>query len=154
MNRQIYLAARYSRREELLTYASRLNHIFASLDYKVQSTWLLGSHQWDGAGEAQAAETIPPEALRFAEDDWKDVCDAEVVVCFTEEPRSTNSRGGRHVEFGIALGMGKRVYVVGHRENVFCLLPQVTFCPTWSDLIVALTMDLASPARPSPGEMK
>ena len=151
---QIYLAARYSRREELLGYAATLDHIFASIDYRVQSTWLQGSHQWDGAGEAQAAETIPPEALRFAEDDWQDVCDADVVICFTEAPRSTSSRGGRHVEFGIALGLGKRVYIVGHRENVFCLLPQVTFCATWSDLIVELTMELAGPVSPDPRNPK
>lgn len=154
MSHQIYLAARYSRREELLRYAATLDHIFASMDWKVQATWLQGSHQWDGAGEAQAAETIPPEALRFAEDDWRDVCDAEVVICFTEEPRSTNSRGGRHVEFGIALGMGKRVFVVGHRENVFCLLPQVTFVPTWSDLICELTMELTAPGPPMSNHQK
>jgi hypothetical protein len=128
----------------LCRYAAQLDHIFGHVGWRVQATWLGGAHQWDGAGEAQAAETIPPEALRFAEDDWRDVTAAGVVVCFTEEPRSTNSRGGRHVEFGIALGMGKRIFVVGHRENVFCLLPQVTFCPSWSDAIVALTMELTA----------
>jgi len=45
------------------------------------------------------------------------------VITFTETPRSSNSRGGRHVEFGIALGMRKRAVVIGPRENVFHCLP-------------------------------
>ena len=141
--RTFYLAGRYSRREELAGYAAQLDRTFGP-SWSVKATWLLGSHQWDGAGEAKAAEVIPPEALRFAEDDWRDVTAASAVVCFTEPPRQTSSRGGRHVEMGIALGMGKPVIVVGHRENVFCLLPQVEFCPTWDGAVVALTRLVAA----------
>ena len=56
---------------------------------------------------------------RFASEDLEDIRRADVVICFTEEPRSNNSRGGRHVEFGYALGLGKTIVIVGPRENVF-----------------------------------
>lgn len=45
------------------------------------------------------------------------------------------SRGGRHVEFGMALALGKRVIVVGPRENVFHLLPEVEVHVNWNDFV-------------------
>lgn len=147
---RIYLAARYSRREELCGYRTQLDHIFGAIGWEVRSRWLAGAHQWEGpiGDVARAYEDrgeTPPEAVRFALDDWEDVLAADIVINFTEAPRTaTTSRGGRHVEFGIALGLGKRVIVVGHRENVFHLLPVVEFYPTWGDAIVGLTMSLAS----------
>jgi hypothetical protein len=58
---------------------------------------------------------------------------ADVVINFTEPPRSKANRGGRHVEYGIALAKGLRVIVVGYRENIFHWLPMVEFCETWED---------------------
>jgi hypothetical protein len=65
---------------------------------------------------------------------------AEVVVAFTEGPGDVEgrARGGRHVELGAALAAGKRVCVVGHRENVFCWLPIVEYFPTWSACLEAV----------------
>lgn len=48
------------------------------------------------------------------------------------------SRGGRHVEFGMALAMDKRLVVVGPRENVFHLLPAVEQFDTWPLALAAL----------------
>jgi len=56
----------------------------------------------------------------------------EVVISFTEHPRSTNSRGGRHVEFGIALGQMLRVWIVGPRENVFHCMEEVRQFDSWT----------------------
>jgi len=58
----------------------------------------------------------------------EDVIRADCILCFTEEPTehvSWAARGGRHVEFGVALAMGKRLCVVGPRENIFHHLPRV-----------------------------
>jgi nucleoside 2-deoxyribosyltransferase len=116
---KIYLAARYSRREELCGYRSQLQ----ALGYTVTSRWLNGNHQISDDGlSAQAKEE---ERIRFAQEDWEDLMNADVCISFTEEPRSSNSRGGRHVEFGAALAAGKPCIVVGPRENVFHCLPQV-----------------------------
>lgn len=114
MSRQsdtIYLAARYSRREELLPHKAALE----AAGWEVTSRWLLGNHQ------AQNDDLHPGAAAeRFGLEDLDDLMRAGVLVHFTEPPRqSSTSRGGRHVEHGYALAMGKRIIIVGPRENVF-----------------------------------
>lgn len=141
---KIYLAARYSRREELCGYRDQLR----ALGHHVQARWLDGEHQISDSGTpignqgealvegddgGTSAEACALRA-KFAQDDWEDVNAAEVVICFTEPPRSNASRGGRHVELGIALANRALVVVVGYRENIFCWLPQVQFFKTWEEV--------------------
>ena len=150
---KIYLAARYSRREELVGYRTQLE----KLGHVVQARWLNGGHQLSDKGtpigengEALVEDgdnsTNPEAGLRSAElrtkfaiDDWEDVNAAECVISFTEPPRSKANRGGRHVEFGIALANKTPVIVVGHRENIFHWLPAVEFFPTWDEAIKILS---------------
>ena len=120
-----YLAARYSRREELCRYRADVE----DRGIKVPARWLNGNHQIDDAG--LSVEAAREERERFAAEDFADVTGADLLIAFTEAPRSSNSRGGRHVELGIALGRGMPVVLVGPRENVFCCLPQVTVYATW-----------------------
>jgi len=115
------------------------------MGHKVTSRWLNGSYQISNSGTpiGETGETLvegddggqTPEAARlrlnFAIEDVRDVQAAEIVISFTEPPRSTASRGGRHVEFGYALAAGKRVWVVGYRENVFHWLANVEFFECW-----------------------
>jgi hypothetical protein len=130
---RVYLAARYGRREEVLAHAVEL----AADGHHVTSRWLLGDQLWDAATQAAAVALeergeTPPEAARFAIEDWADLRAADVVILFAEPPGSTSgTRGGRHVEFGMAYALGKRCHVVGGRENVFHLLPGVEHHPTW-----------------------
>ena len=145
---KIYLAARYSRRLELCGYREQLQ----ALGHVVTSRWLDGSHQISDSGQpigehgealAEGDDGSNSEAaanLRtlFAQEDLEDVKAADLLVAFTEPPRSTASRGGRHVEFGVALGMGKLLLVIGYRENIFCWLPGVEFLPTWDCAMAAL----------------
>lgn len=141
---QIYLAARYSRREELCGYRLQLQ----KLGYYVRARWLDGKHQISDtgipigdAGEKlvegvdDGSTNIKNASLRakFAADDLKDVMAADLVISFTEEPRSFASRGGRHVEFGIALANHASVIVVGPRENIFHWLPHVQVFDTWQE---------------------
>jgi hypothetical protein len=56
--------------------------------------------------------------------DVEDVHASETVVFFSEEPRAW-TRGGRHVEFGMGLALGKEMVLVGPVENVFHTLPEV-----------------------------
>lgn len=134
MSNRIYLASRYSRFPEMQGYRSELEQI----GFFVTSRWINGDHQVDDAGlSVQAKEA---ERLQFAQEDYDDLCAADLVISFTEAPRSSNSRGGRHVEHGMAIALRKRVIVVGHRENVFHCLPQVEFFPTWKEAYLALTI--------------
>lgn len=139
---RIYLAARYSRRLELCQYRDQLR----ALGHAVQARWLDGGHQIDeqgipigerGESLVESGCDLQAALLRakFASDDWEDVSRADLVINFTDPPRSTANRGGRHVEFGIALALRTRVIVVGYRENIFHWLPRVEFCSTWSDAL-------------------
>ena len=161
----IYLAARYSRREELCRYRSELE----AHGFTVKARWLNGEHQLanDGTPVGESGEALVEGVLRsgevlspneqseraaqlrtsFALDDWEDVNAADCVISFTEAPSSTANRGGRHVEYGIALANNARVIVVGHRENIFLWLPHVEFCATWPDALALLTPSRTS--RPS-----
>lgn len=76
-------------------------------------------------------------AKRWAVEDIEDIDAADALIAFTEAPGDTpgRSRGGRHVEFGYAIGKGKPVCIVGIRENVFCHLPQVMHFDTFNQFI-------------------
>ena len=135
---KIYLAARYSRREELVGYRTQLE----AMGHSVTSRWLNGAHQIsnegqpigdDGEALVESGQCIRAAALRqeFAIEDVADVMAADLVVSFTEPPRSNASRGGRHVEFGIALAQRSALAVIGYRENLFHWLPNVGFFETW-----------------------
>lgn len=132
---RIYLAARYSRREELVACRTDLN----SLGHTVTSRWLNGNHQVDDAG--LSVEAKRSERERFAREDFADVISAEMCISFTETPRTTNSRGGRHVEFGIALGRMLRVWIVGPAENVFHCMDDVRQFESWAQALEALKME-------------
>lgn len=154
---RIYLAGRYSRRLELCGYREQL----VAAGHTVQAVWLNGEHQigTDGApigehGESlvEAMDKTAREAfygnaedraaklrLHFATDDFRDVTACELLIAFTEPPRSSNSRGGRHVEFGIALGQRKPVWIVGPRENIFHWLDNVRHFDRWEDTLAELT---------------
>ena len=120
---RIYLAARYARRVELCAYADALR----DLGHTIDARWLLGLHQAADDDYARWAE--------FAADDIEDLGRADVVVSFTEPSRSAPSnRGGRHVEHGMALALGKTVMIVGPLENVFHALPQVRRFDTFPEL--------------------
>ena len=130
---KIYLASRYSRFPEMQSYRSELERA----GFSVTSRWINGGHQMDSAGMSTQAGEV--NRMQFAQEDYDDLCSADCVISFTEEPRTmSNSRGGRHVEHGMAIALGKRVIVVGHRENIFHCLPQVEFFPTWEDAQAAL----------------
>ncbi len=112
MSRLVYLAGRFSRRDEFNGYAKTLR----VAGFRVDARWLVENHEWYGEHDAAAIEA----ARGFARDDLEDVARADAVLVFTEPPNpGGRNRGGRHVEFGIALGLGKDIYVVGSPENVF-----------------------------------
>jgi hypothetical protein len=121
-----YLAARYSRRVELCGYRTWLRFN----GHEVVGRWLDGNHQIDDRG--LSCEAMHLERVRFAREDWDDLMSCDCLISFTERPRSTNSRGGRHVEFGGALAADKSCVVIGPRENVFHCLPLVAVFPDFA----------------------
>lgn len=114
---KIYLAARVGRQAELKSYRDTLERI----GHKVTSTWLDEDLTVEQDRTAEARLEV---CLR----DLIDLGNADCLISFTEDPNtSLGKRGGRHVEFGIALQAGKKLIVVGYRENVFHFHPKVEF---------------------------
>lgn len=150
---KIYLASRYSRREELCSYRS----VLENNGYSVTSRWLNGKHQIDRDGkpigedgeklfEEGSGETADDMRRRFVTEDVADVYAADTLIAFTEEPRSGHSRGGRHVELGLAIARGKRVFVIGQRENLFCYLPEIEHFETWDEFLYYVGSRMATGA--------
>jgi len=162
---KIYLAARYSRREQLCELRDQLKR----MGHEVTSRWL----QTEWVNRPDQSSAAPPEyRAKYAQIDLEDVDAADVVVSFTDPPAGTcpkceglgdivwpaedggsprmrcpecqgkgytrSGRGGRHVEFGYAMAKGKRLIVVGYRENLFHEHPSVEFCLNQMDLVITL----------------
>lgn len=116
---KVYLAASYSRRQEMVHHAAA---VLREAGLEVTSRWIDGSHELDDSATVE-------DRARLAMEDLEDVVRADVVLSFTDGPQSAGKgRGGRHVELGIALALGKRVLLIGPPENVFHYLPQVERC--------------------------
>lgn len=145
---RIYLASRYSRREELCVYRDQLQ----SIGHEVTARWLEGKHQISDLGTpiGEHGEALVEDddesthtrcaALRskFAREDYEDVMAADMLIAFTEKPRSELTRGGRHVELGVAIGAGKIVIIVGPRENLFCWMDTVLHFDRWPQCMQTL----------------
>jgi nucleoside 2-deoxyribosyltransferase len=132
---KIYLCGRYSRRDELRSVADELRRH----GHTITSGWL--ETAWERKDD-QGSSAAPAEYRQeHSVKDMEDVRAADCLVAFTEEPRS-GGRGGRHVEFGMAAAWGKRLIVVGHREHLFCHLPQVEFHASRWDMVRALAKEV------------
>jgi hypothetical protein len=106
----VYIAGMYSQKEELAVVAEEL----LALGIGCTSRWLTEPHPPNtGLGE------LTEEQIRqYAIQDILDIEASDAVVFFAQDPETLTKRGGRHVEFGYALGK-KPIYVVGPAENVF-----------------------------------
>jgi hypothetical protein len=103
----------------------------------VTSSWLYGRYPRN-AEDGLSIEQPAAERAKIAEQDWRDLRGSDVCISFTELARS-NGRGGRHVEFGLALAFGIQCIVVGPREHVFHCLPSVRHYPDWDSLVADFT---------------
>jgi len=113
----VYLASRYSRRNELREHA----RILEKARIHVTSRWL---HE-DEPLQCKLGDHSPEFYQETALIDLEDVRQADVIVFFSEDPLVGTPRGGRHVEFGYALALGKKPIVIGGEENIFHYLPWV-----------------------------
>ncbi len=136
LSKSIYLAARYSRREEIRGYKINLEN----KGFVVTSRWLEDistdeEHILVNKIE-ESDNSIPIEARILADIDVSDVMQADTLILFSETPVSKYARGGRHVEFGIALASNKRVIVIGPRENIFHTLENVEHFDCLDDKVI------------------
>lgn len=105
---KVYMASLFSRREELEALAPLLE----KAGHKNNARWVYGGE--DGLSLEDISKL-----------DLDDVDECDIVLSFTH-PRGTKTPGGgRHVEFGYGLARGKRMVLIGPRENVFHNDPRV-----------------------------
>ena len=123
---RIFISARYGRREEMIQRGAEL----IEAGHEIVSRWLYVDGTTEDAREVEAATKTMPffKALGFANDDLHDLNTAEIFIAFTEETSSPYGRGGRHVEYGMALEKFfnhrlKNIFIIGPRENIFHCLP-------------------------------
>jgi hypothetical protein len=139
--RSVYLAARYARLPDLNRYRADLE----ALGFEVTSRWLTVAERSPGGGPGE------DEWRRLAVIDQEDVLAADTLVCFSEEP-GAGGNGGRHVELGMAVALGKQVILVGRREHIFHRLPEVSVVDSWPEALRLLAGSLdpcfVHPARP------
>ena len=129
---KIYLAARYSKLPTINQWAEDLE----ALGHTIVSRWSVkDSHLMPGELSEQAADN---ERQRFCMEDIEDLQSCDCLISLQEEPRG-NGRGGRHVEYGFALALNKRIIIVGPRETVFHHHPNVEHFDSWDEVLVKLT---------------
>lgn len=118
----VYLSAKFERRDELNGYRNELE----AAGIEVTSRWL-----------SDSTPELTDEAWRLlATKDVEDIGRASGLVLFSEAGHPGG--GGRHVEFGVALGLQKRMVVVGQPENLFHSLDAVEIVATWEDAFKAI----------------
>ena len=122
-----YLAAMYSKRDELRAYKILLEKV----GIEVTSRWL--------TEKAPLKSNMGDHSTKFykrtAKIDIEDIDKADILIFFSEDPLVGTKRGGRHVEFGYALANGLPIYVIGVRENVFHYMKTVTHFDTLEQFI-------------------
>jgi nucleoside 2-deoxyribosyltransferase len=114
---KIYIASRYSRRNEMRQVARALQAAGAT----VTSHWL----SEDKPLQTQMGDDPDDFYIETSRIDLADIDSSDMVLFFAEDPLVGIPRGGRHVEFGYALGKGKWICVIGPKENVFHYHPRV-----------------------------
>ena len=129
----VYLSGRFARKDELSVWRDALEvDGFSSC-----TRWL------DGEPQDMAAIAAMDEA---------DVRGCDILIAASEEPVEHSpypfaSRGGRHIETGMALALGRLVVVVGPREPVFHHLARVIVFPSWPEARAKLGRALAIAKR-------
>jgi nucleoside 2-deoxyribosyltransferase len=123
----VYLAGRFHKRHVL----HELGKFLEEHGHRVVSRWTLPNtdHVNPAGLSEQAADK---ERHRFAVEDIADIRHCDWMVSLMDEPRS-KGRGGRHVEFGYALALYKKLTIIGPRETVFHHLAQVEHFETIDD---------------------
>jgi hypothetical protein len=124
---KFYLAARYNRNAEMRAVRDDL-FVYG---HTITSRWI---DQHDGALlESIVQERLnsePQNCAKYAQVDISDIRRADAVISFTSI--EGGGKGGRHVEFGVALALQKMLVIVGPRENIFHTLGSIRHFPEWN----------------------
>jgi hypothetical protein len=97
---KVYIAAPYPLRDEAVV----VMHALEAAGHIITSRWL------------KAPDELNDEHARK---DLDDVANAEVLLAMNAAGWENIGTGGRHVELGYALALGKKIVMIGERSNIF-----------------------------------
>lgn len=127
----IYLASRFALQQEHLPRIK----LIESIGHKVTSRWITE----EPALTDEDDPNIARDRADWAQRDVEDVMDADLLIFWAEGPDVPGrARGGRHVEFGIAVVWGIHIWVIGPQENIFHYLPTVRHFDSFNDVLLEL----------------
>ena len=119
-------------REAAQDLKSRLN----AAGYHITSRWITEDTKFNEGIGAYSDE----ERRSIAEMDEEDVRAAEAGLILLAELPGKTVPGGKHVETGIAIALGRPIYVIGRRENIFHWHPSVRIFETLEQLLEYLKL--------------
>lgn len=120
---KIYLASRFDRQEEMRNYAA----ILRSYGHEITSKWLSVD---DAVAMDPNTAPNPSTAASKAMADIVDLNHSDLLLVFNDDEPG---RGGNHVEYGYALGLGLRPILIGSRPTIFHWITSIRHFYTWSD---------------------
>lgn len=83
--------------------------------------------RWHNKPFHPTSHHTPDECAAIAQEDYDDIVGADALVLVSGPDKYS---GGKFVEAGIAIGLGKPVTVIGRRENMLLWLPSVRLVST------------------------
>lgn len=125
---KIYLAAQFKEQNLMKEWRKLLRQN----GHYVTSRWLEVS-------EATEKESASVEAAK----DLHDIHASEIMISHTVNRGDLFTGGGRHIEFGFALALEKKLINVGGYESVFHQLPQVITVSTIEQAIEIVNNEAA-----------
>jgi hypothetical protein len=129
---RIYIAGWFGAKDRLRLVRDRIHALGVG---EVVSTWL---DEETAAPEAVGINYVvgatPEQCREYAIRDMGEVRYSDLLILDTSD---VNPRGGREVEYGLALANGLAVWIVGPRRNVFHYVAQRHFA-TWDEAIELL----------------
>jgi nucleoside 2-deoxyribosyltransferase len=120
---KVYVAARFTRKDEVAALAMRIERAGAV----VCTDWFLEA-------ESDLHELSDDVRQSRAERDISHVRNCDILVMLA----GGGARGGRHFEFGFAMALGIPCWIVGEREHIFHWLPWVEVFDSADEMLSAL----------------
>jgi excisionase family DNA binding protein len=127
---RVYLSSRFQRQQEIRQYAAQLR----AKSVEVLSAW----HDIESPSSDGFAGIAAGRLSWLAMLDLQQLAGSNAVIVFGEGvPFFSHQidRGVRHVEAGVALAFGKRLLLVGDRENAYHCLPDIECFPAWPECL-------------------
>jgi nucleoside 2-deoxyribosyltransferase len=110
----VYVAAKYERQSE----AKLLTMLLQAAGARIMSTWV--------------DEPLAPDVSEwtdYAKKDVNEIQNSSVLIVLTNQEGRRSTTGGHHWETGYAYALGKRIVLIGPKENVFHYLPGMEHYP-------------------------